>query len=148
MSYIDCLLEYAGKSKRKGDLFKEASSMINNTKKFLNSMFGEDVKNVLLQHKSWLTGSVLEQFSKGKLDQMQYPFFSDTGEDGYDAQISSTSSCKTLIIFMVGGVTYEEAKEIALFGKQPTASQGPGQGQLQQMAGSALSNLGTAQNQQ
>jgi len=121
--------------------------MINNTKKFLNSMFGEDVKNVLLQHKSWLTGSVLEQFSKGKLDQMQYPFFSDTGEDGYDAQISSTSSCKTLIVFMVGGVTYEEAKEIALFGKQPTASQGPGQGQLQQMAGSALSNLGTAQNQ-
>ena len=26
--------------------------MVKNTKKFLNSMFGEDVKNVLLQHKS------------------------------------------------------------------------------------------------
>ena len=44
---IDWILDYAGKSKRKGELFA-SSSMINNTKKFLNSMFGEDVKIVLL----------------------------------------------------------------------------------------------------
>lgn len=75
LNYIDSLLAYAGKQKRKGDLFKEASSMMNNTKRFLNSMFGEDVKNVLLQHTSWLTGSVIEQFSKGKLDEMRFPFF-------------------------------------------------------------------------
>ena len=67
MGYIDSLIEYAGKSKRKGDLFKEAGLM-NYSKKFLNSMLGDDVKNVLLQHKSWLAGSVLEKFSKGKLD--------------------------------------------------------------------------------
>lgn len=42
------MLEYAGKAQRKGDLFGEASSKINNAKRFLNSMFGEDVKNVLL----------------------------------------------------------------------------------------------------
>jgi len=42
--------------------------MINNTKRFLNSMFGEDVKNVLLQHKSWLCGTILDQYVKGKLD--------------------------------------------------------------------------------
>lgn len=47
LNQIDSLLEYAGKQKRKRELFA-SSSMINNTKRFLNSMFGEDVKNVLL----------------------------------------------------------------------------------------------------
>jgi len=60
LGYIDCLLEYAGKAQRKGGLFKEGSSMMNLGKKFFNSMFGEDVKNVLLQHTSWLTGTILE----------------------------------------------------------------------------------------
>ena len=70
MRCIDCLLEYAGKAKRKGDLFREQNSAMNNTKRFFNSMFGEDVKNVFLQHKSWLSGSILEQHVKGKLDLM------------------------------------------------------------------------------
>ena len=78
LSYIDCLLDYAGKSQRKGDLFKD-SSLGGNAKRFLNSMFGEDVKNVLLQHKSWLTGTVIEQFSRGRLDLMQFPYFSGDG---------------------------------------------------------------------
>ena len=47
LAYIDCLLEYSGKTQRHGNLFQDGS-VINNTKKFLNSMFGEDVKNVLL----------------------------------------------------------------------------------------------------
>ena len=68
-------------------------------------MFGEDVKNVLLQHKSWLAGTVLEQFSKGKLDQMRYPYIS--GQE--------SEKCNTLIVFMIGGVTYEEAKEVDAF---------------------------------
>ena len=59
IGYIDSLLEYAGKSKRKGDLFG-GSGLKTDAKKFLNSMFGEDVKNVLLQHKSWITGTVLD----------------------------------------------------------------------------------------
>lgn len=47
IAYIDALLEYAGKAQRKGDLFGNVGSMAN-AKRFLNSMFGEDVKNVLL----------------------------------------------------------------------------------------------------
>lgn len=151
IAVIESLLAYAGKSRRKGDLFKEASSITNNAKKLFGSVFGGDVKNVLLQHKSWLTSSILEQFSKGKLDQMQYPLYSDNGQEEYDDQRPGESSCKTLIVFMVGGVTYEEAKEIAQFGKVPADQQKQApQGQLQQIAGSAqqiagtaLSNLGT-----
>jgi vacuolar protein sorting-associated protein 45 len=98
--------------------------MVKNTKKFLNSMFGEDVKNVLLQHKSWLSTSILEPFARGKLDNLQFPSISQGGRQG---------PSKTLIIFMVGGVTFEEAKEIATFsGAVP---------RYQQMAGQALGTL-------
>jgi len=147
LGYIDCLLEYAGKAQRKGGLFKEGSSMMNYTKKFFNSMFGEDVKNVLLQHTSWLTGTILEQFSKGKLDQMQYPYFSGGHREAYGDRASGSSPCKTLIVFMIGGVTYEEAKEVALFGAQSSGAQGTAQGQRQHIAGSALGNLGGSQGQ-
>ena len=58
IGYVDCLLKYAGKSQRSGELFKKG--MMNDTKKFLNSVFGEDVKHVLLQHKTWLNSVILE----------------------------------------------------------------------------------------
>ena len=45
---IDNMVLYSGKALRRGNLFKEASSMINNTRKFFGSMFGDDVKNVFL----------------------------------------------------------------------------------------------------
>jgi hypothetical protein len=89
--------------------------MVNATKKLFGSMFGDDVKNVLLQHTSWMTGTVIDQFVKGKLDPSLFP---SLGADQYDNQIGR--SCKTLIVFMIGGVTYEEAKEASLFDSLPS----------------------------
>ena len=129
------MLRYGGKAHRKGDLFGDTGSMANNAKRFLNSMFGEDVKNVLLQHKSWLAGTVLEQFAKCKLDEMRYPHCG--------GQSRGANTCNTLIVFMVGGVTYEEAKEVTAFAKQEPSQQA----QLHQMAGQALGTLGNAANQ-
>ena len=40
---------------------------------------------------------------------MRFPFFSGDGQSTNDAP------CKNLIIFMVGGVTFEEAREVAQF---------------------------------
>lgn len=84
-------------------------------------MFGEDVKNVLLQHKSWLSTSILEPFSREKLDEMRYPYCQESRPS-----LGSGQSCNTLIVFVVGGVTYEEAKEVAMFHKNL-----PAQPQLQ-----------------
>ena len=102
--------------------------MTQNAKKLLNSMFGEDVKNVLLQHKSWLTSTVIEQFSKGRLDLMRFPYFSGDGQSKHQ------EPCKNLIVFMVGGVTFEEAKEVAQFVKT-SGSLDKAQGQFKEMAG-------------
>ena len=86
-------------------------------------MFGEDVKNVLLQHKSWLCGTILDQYVKGKLDTNQYPYFEGgkaQNEQLYEERNYGTY--QTLIVFFIGGATYEEAKEVALFSKQPNPS--------------------------
>ena len=61
---IDMLIEYAGKSQRRSDLFQEAS-VFTGAKRFLGSMFGDDVRNVLQQHKSWLSNSILEPYFRG-----------------------------------------------------------------------------------
>lgn len=76
---------------------------------------------------------------------MQYPYYSGGHHEVYGDHMSGNSPCKTLIIFMIGGVTYEEAKEVALFGTQTAGPQGAALGQRQQISGSALANLGGGQ---
>lgn len=109
---IDMLIEYAGKSQRRSDLFQEAS-VFTGAKRFIGSMFGDDVKNVLQQHKSWLYTSILEPYFRGQLDQLQYPYFSG---ESFDDRAGQYGQQQSLVVFMVGGATYEEAKEVAEFG--------------------------------
>lgn len=110
---IDFVTEYAGKSQRRGtDLFQEAS-VFTGAKRFLGSMFGDDVRNVLQQHQSWLSNSILEPFFRGNLDTLQYPYFSG---DSYDDRTNQYGQQQSLILFIIGGATFEEAKDVAEFG--------------------------------
>eukprot|EP01080_Neovahlkampfia_damariscottae_P007903 gene7903-12371_t len=86
-------LKYAGNSVRNPGLFSDSES----------SFFGwikkgglGDVENVFTQHKP-LLHTVLTQLSK--LNDAKYPFIS----------LTSKQSPKEVIIFMVGGITYQEA---------------------------------------
>lgn len=117
---VDMLIEYAGKSQRRSDLFQEAS-VFTGAKRFLGSMFGDDVRNVLQQHKSWLSTSILEPYFRGQLDTLQYPYFSGESQDDRAGQYGQQQS---LVVFIVGGATYEEAKEIAEFGLNRDAEGG------------------------
>jgi hypothetical protein len=67
---IDCLIEYAGKAIRSGDLFQNKDLMAKG-KQFFSSIF-KDVQNVLLQHKPWLF-NIVDQAMKGKLTIQDYP---------------------------------------------------------------------------
>ncbi|UKZ79336.1 hypothetical protein TrVFT333_007087 [Trichoderma virens FT-333] len=62
------------------------------------------VENVYTQHSSLLEGT-LQNLIKGRLKEQQYPFV----EDGS----STRDKPQDIIVFMVGGVTFEEAKMIA-----------------------------------
>ncbi|KAK4060489.1 uncharacterized protein Triagg1_10759 [Trichoderma aggressivum f. europaeum] len=62
------------------------------------------VENVYTQHSSLLEGT-LQNLIKGRLKEQQYPFVDDGS--------STRDKPQDIIVFMVGGVTYEEAKMIA-----------------------------------
>ncbi|KAG5977273.1 hypothetical protein E4U55_006918 [Claviceps digitariae] len=62
------------------------------------------VENVYTQHTTLLE-STLQNLIKGRLREQQYPFLEDAG--------STKDKPQDIIVFMIGGATYEEAKMIA-----------------------------------
>lgn len=62
------------------------------------------MENVYTQH-STLLESTLQSLVKGRLREQQYPFV--------DGGATTKDKPQDIIVFMVGGATYEEAKTIA-----------------------------------
>ncbi|XP_022331631.1 vacuolar protein sorting-associated protein 45-like [Crassostrea virginica] len=95
-SLVPAVLEYGGRKARGSDLFgnQDAVAM---TKKFFKGLKG--VENIYTQHKPVLF-NVLDQLIKGKLKEGTFPYL-------------GTSVLKErpqdIIVFMIGGATYEEA---------------------------------------
>jgi len=107
VSLVSALREYAGASVRVGDLL--------GTKNFIKRTTGavkrglQGVTNIYSQHKP-LLAEILEQISKNKLKEAVYPYL--VGSLGRDRP-------QDVIVFIVGGVTYEEAFCITEFISKP-----------------------------
>ena len=91
------MVEYAGAKVRGSDVFGQNQNALSNAKKFMKGLKG--VENIYTQHRP-LVAETLENLIKGKLREQQYPYlgsevFRDKPQD--------------IIVFMVGGTTYEEA---------------------------------------
>jgi len=101
VSLINCLLRYAGSHVRSGDLFSNKSFLAAATNKLQKGFKG--VQNVYTQHKSNLK-TIVNQLLQGTLKESAYPY----AQPG-----RGTSNNKMdIIIFMVGGVTFEEARDM------------------------------------
>ena len=81
------------------DLFESASSPFSNFRRNLNL---KGVENVYTQHSPRLE-TTLQNLIKGRLKEIQYPFLEGHTRD----------KPQDIIVFMVGGATYEEAKMVA-----------------------------------
>ncbi|KAK6725984.1 hypothetical protein RB195_004353 [Necator americanus] len=93
---VRALLRYAGSARRKSDLFGEGSTM-EMTKRFIKGLKG--VENIYTQHEPYIK-SIMENVTRGKLSEQQYP---------YVAGDVTNVRQDNLIIFIVGGATFEEA---------------------------------------
>jgi len=98
----DLLVEFAGKSKRSGDLFNNKNLAAKG--RSIISGFFKEVKDVFSQHKPQLAG-IVEGVVKGKLKLEDFPCT--------EASFDQRWATKHVIVFVLGGVTYEEEKEIA-----------------------------------
>jgi len=106
---IDAILKYAGKRARGPGLFGAHKSVLAKMTHSLKTSL-EGVENVYAQHVPLLS-DLIDLITKQKLKDNLFP------------AVSCVSAAKPaqLIVFMVGGTTYEEATKIAEINTSPTA---------------------------
>ncbi|PHH77592.1 hypothetical protein CDD82_3454 [Ophiocordyceps australis] len=98
---LDLTQAQSGGSGAISDLFQSAGIFSSASSRFKGL---KGVENVYTQHTTLLE-STLQNLIKGRLREQQYPFVQATG--------STRDKPQEIIVFMVGGCTYEEAKAVA-----------------------------------
>lgn len=99
---VKALLKFGGVKRRKSDLF--GSDPVAMTRRLIKGLQG--VENIYTQHVPWMK-PVVEDLMKGKLKESQFPYFNTSGRGGPGTDPNFRPS--EVIVFVVGGITYEEA---------------------------------------
>jgi vacuolar protein sorting-associated protein 45 len=110
---VDYMLSYAGMAKRstQTDLFGPGNDLLRTMFRPMTST----VDNIYTQHKPLLQ-RILEEAKTGKLPDAKYPKISASGSGiATGAPGAFVPIHKDVIVFMVGGTTYEEAAVVAKF---------------------------------
>ncbi|XP_073020919.1 vacuolar protein sorting-associated protein 45 homolog [Primulina eburnea] len=98
---VQFLLKQAGVDKRTGDLFGNRD-LLNYALNMARGIKG--VENVYTQHQPLLF-QTMENFVKGRLRDVDYPYVGNHFQQARPQEV---------VIFIVGGTTYEEARSVAL----------------------------------
>ncbi|PIA26763.1 hypothetical protein AQUCO_08900016v1 [Aquilegia coerulea] len=98
---VQFLLKQAGVDKRTGDLYGNRD-LLNIARNMARGIKG--VENVYTQHQPLLF-QTMESITKGRLRDVDYPFVGNHFQQGRPQEV---------VIFIVGGTTYEEARAVAL----------------------------------
>uniref|UniRef100_A0A7S2AKP4 Uncharacterized protein n=2 Tax=Octactis speculum TaxID=3111310 RepID=A0A7S2AKP4_9STRA len=96
---IDMVLKFGGKRRRSPGLYGDRSFMSRMAKNLSTGLSG--VENVYTQHVPLMMNTV-DAALKGKLRETHFPFVGP----------SSDSRPRKIVVFIVGGVTYEEATKV------------------------------------
>lgn len=107
VALLDAVLEYAGEAHRAPGLFSGGGIMFKLTKSFTNI---QGVQNVYTQHQPTLFHT-LDAVLKGKLKDSAYPPLSPASGSG----LAAVAKPSEVLIFIVGGATFEEAATVAQF---------------------------------
>jgi vacuolar protein sorting-associated protein 45 len=103
VALLDAMVQYAGEARRAPGLFSTGSLIAKIGKTFTTSLTG--IENVYTQHVP-LLDRILDSIVKGKLKDSQFPSA---------AAVANNSKPNEVLVFMVGGVTYEEALKVSEF---------------------------------
>lgn len=98
---VQFLLKQAGVDKRTGDLYGNRD-LLNIARNMARGLKG--VENVYTQHQPLLF-QTMESINKGRLKEYDYPFVGNHFQQGRPVEV---------VIFIIGGTTYEEARIVAL----------------------------------
>lgn len=101
-------MAYAGISQRQEELFS-SSDFFSRARSGFKGLKG--VENVYTQHTPFLE-KTLSSLTKGRLREATHPFI-DPGDSGVAVATAMKEKPQDIVVFVVGGVTYEEAKLVA-----------------------------------
>ncbi|CAM0134859.1 unnamed protein product [Umbelopsis sp. WA50703] len=104
-SLIPAILKYAGHAHRQGDLFSNQSFLSRGRSAFKGL---KGVENVYTQHTPHM-GETIDLLLKGRLKDTTHPFVESTAV----APPGSVNRAQDIIVFFIGGTTYEEARYVA-----------------------------------
>ena len=105
VALVDAVLKYGGKRARGPGLFDSNKSLLAKFSKQVKSSL-EGVDNVYAQHVPLLM-ETLDAVAKGKLNSQHYPSV------GASSAPLQNAKHPQVVVFVVGGVTYEEATKVA-----------------------------------
>ncbi|OCB84973.1 vacuolar protein sorting-associated protein 45 [Sanghuangporus baumii] len=112
---VYAVLNIAGSDQRQGDLFSTETLLA----KGFSALKGlKGVENVYTQHNPHLSQTV-ESLLKGRLKDTLYPFVENPGPN------ASLQRPQDVIIFVIGGATYEEARVVSLLNQDLSSGSGP-----------------------
>ncbi|KAG9127051.1 vacuolar protein sorting-associated protein 45 [Ceratobasidium sp. 392] len=104
------MLNIAGADQRQDDLF-DNGNIFSRGKSALKGLKG--VENVYTQHSPHLS-ETLENLLRGRLKEQSYPFI-----EGQVTTNAGLQRPQDVIVFMIGGTTYEEARAVSLMNQDP-----------------------------
>ena len=105
-------MNIAGSDQRQDDLFS-TDSLLAMGRSALKGLKG--IENVYMQHAPHLS-QTLENLLKGKLRETNYPFIEGAGIN------AGLQRPQDVIIFIIGGATFEEARTVALLNEAPSSN--------------------------
>jgi len=108
VTYGEALLKYAGKERRSLDCFQD-KDLLSKGKKFFMNAFGQGNENAFMQHISFLNGLV-ERLLKGRSRENETV--------NINTNATSEPKVNNLIVFVFGGITFEETRDLTLLGNQ------------------------------
>ncbi|ORY76290.1 Sec1-like protein [Leucosporidium creatinivorum] len=113
---VQIMLNFAGADQRQDDLFAN-ENFFSRGKSALKGLKG--VENVYTQHTPHLAETI-DLLLRGRLKESSYPFLDGQGQGvgGGAGQGGMNRAPQDIIIFIVGGTTYEEAKTVAALNAQ------------------------------
>lgn len=112
------MLNFAGADQRQDDLFMN-ENFFSRGKSAMKGLKG--VENVYTQHTPHIAQTV-ELLLKGRLRDSSYPYLDPAQQPANPAAVARPQE---VILFMIGGTTYEEARTVALLNQQFAAGQNP-----------------------
>jgi vacuolar protein sorting-associated protein 45 len=114
IQFLQAILEYGGLKFRQADLFNTQTPMAI-TRQFIRGLRGVD--NVYAQHVP-LIKDLLEQLLRGKLKDTSYPNVNAKEQINSAQQQGQINKPSEIIVYVIGGITYEESYQIQIMNKQ------------------------------